>query len=1096
MTLDSYPKKIPASSNSSPDQATNHTSNHKKKWLRRLGFLLAALLGLSLISAYTLLKLLAQHEVQIHRISGIQLFSAPHIEKLAVVYQGVPIEMNHISINTSPLIIKIQQVQSQIPKKDQEPLQPYQFSSLQLEQLEMHSPSWRLDQMFTAKINKATVGLTINQEPTHIYQQQIHQLHIEVDPNNDGDSTNNYSNNSYAIAAKIHDIDVTVPVQTKVEDQPDIEIIQYRANLKQLSAKLQIAKKNPMQQPIPLSVAIDAIKPSWQSLEEIEQTIQNIHIDTDLTHWKSKTTIKINQAHLIQPQYLPLDIKKSDSEYQGFHIGQAIANLAQLPVNFSINQLTYLPLIYNAEVFLQQPSLDNLVTDQEQPQRPHFYFSGHVLSQQPYKMDLSLFYQDLKNMTVTTGLVGKKGNSVFCDSVISADLPLPKRLDCQLNLKQTKDITDNWQMTDAPNAILNKPITLQARQINHLIPNEVKNDDIKSAHYHVDLMLPQKINIQLPEAWSWDLLNIPRQVQVTNDGKLSIELRYAEKFLQLSLRGKQESLGVSVQNKKQHIIKTNLDINKLKCFPTKLQCHGNGVISNHLSSLLFSSLPQQIDTSSPLILQTKSHWQLTYKDQQFIGQLTDNQLSLPSFRLQQPSYSLELSNNQLAVPQWVILANNLANTHQWQWYIPKDKDITFTSNAEATMAIETNNQASHPVQKITSPLKMTMGSFWVDKQSKQSIKIKSHIHSQLSPILNGQTLPKLDLNTQLQLAKGDISLENRIHSLLPNQQSVPLADIKIRHNLNQQSGLLDVRLSPWQFDSKRRLSQYYLPEIPTGIELVSGKLEGHLVTHYRQFQPISSQVSLYTKELSGMFFNIPFHNANIQLELQQDQHGIQTRSPAIVDIEKIKLGIPLTNIRLSGHYQDYAYKLNHGYIELLDGFITTTPTQSRQPWQQLSLPISIHGINLAALMSQIDQQDIELTGILDGKLTLALHKGLFDIHNGKLIARYPGGLFRYKQGSTIDNQVEAMDDNNPIVVSKLLKNYHYRTLVVDIDYSNKGILKAKSQFKGYNPDFQNGRPIHLNLNIEDNVPALIKTLSLLNSSDVERYLQEQFGKQE
>lgn len=59
----------------------------------------------------------------------------------------------------------------------------------------------------------------------------------------------------------------------------------------------------------------------------------------------------------------------------------------------------------------------------------------------------------------------------------------------------------------------------------------------------------------MPEAWSWDLLNIPRQVQVTNDGKLSIELRYAEKFLQLSLRGKQESLGVSVQNKKQHIIK-------------------------------------------------------------------------------------------------------------------------------------------------------------------------------------------------------------------------------------------------------------------------------------------------------------------------------------------------------------------------------------------------------------------------------------------------------------------------------------------------------------------------------------------------------------
>ncbi len=79
------------------------------------------------------------------------------------------------------------------------------------------------------------------------------------------------------------------------------------------------------------------------------------------------------------------------------------------------------------------------------------------------------------------------------------------------------------------------------------------------------------------------------------------------------------------------------------------------------------------------------------------------------------------------------------------------------------------------------------------------------------------------------------------------------------------------------------------------------------------------------------------------------------------------------------------------------------------------------------------------------------------------------------------------------MISKILKNYKYDSLAVDIDYSKEGQLNASSRFKGYNPDFQNGRPVYINLNIEDDIPALIKTLNAINSSKLEGQFLKQLG---
>ncbi|MCV6576000.1 MAG: YdbH domain-containing protein, partial [Cohaesibacter sp.] len=89
------------------------------------------------------------------------------------------------------------------------------------------------------------------------------------------------------------------------------------------------------------------------------------------------------------------------------------------------------------------------------------------------------------------------------------------------------------------------------------------------------------------------------------------------------------------------------------------------------------------------------------------------------------------------------------------------------------------------------------------------------------------------------------------------------------------------------------------------------------------------------------------------------------------------------------------------------------------------------------------------------------------IEGGKVWGMAPG-VIRYRGLSGLNELVD--------LVSEALSNYHYEKLDSSLSYDDSGYLQMGVKMQGKNPDMDNGRPIHLNLNVSDNIPNLIKSL--------------------
>jgi hypothetical protein len=88
--------------------------------------------------------------------------------------------------------------------------------------------------------------------------------------------------------------------------------------------------------------------------------------------------------------------------------------------------------------------------------------------------------------------------------------------------------------------------------------------------------------------------------------------------------------------------------------------------------------------------------------------------------------------------------------------------------------------------------------------------------------------------------------------------------------------------------------------------------------------------------------------------------------------------------------------------------------------------------------------------------------------------------------------VLILAEANPSVkmVVEALSNFQYQVLDVTSDYKPGGDLNLQIRLEGENPDWQEGQPVHLNLNLEENIPALLRSLQL--SGEITERVREQY----
>jgi hypothetical protein len=177
----------------------------------------------------------------------------------------------------------------------------------------------------------------------------------------------------------------------------------------------------------------------------------------------------------------------------------------------------------------------------------------------------------------------------------------------------------------------------------------------------------------------------------------------------------------------------------------------------------------------------------------------------------------------------------------------------------------------------------------------------------------------------------------------------------------------------------------------------------------------------------------------------------------------------------------------------MGGSISTAAQQFdfSQPTQNVKLELK--DINLANLLKQYSPGELSGTGLLSGSVPVEINSTGISIAQGMVAAAEAGGRLQMKSA-----RASAMAKNQPSMklVVDALDDFHYTALASQINYDEKGKLLLSVKLEGRNPALEHGRPIHLNLNLEEDVPAMLASLQLSSkvSDIVKKRLQSRVQK--
>lgn len=138
----------------------------------------------------------------------------------------------------------------------------------------------------------------------------------------------------------------------------------------------------------------------------------------------------------------------------------------------------------------------------------------------------------------------------------------------------------------------------------------------------------------------------------------------------------------------------------------------------------------------------------------------------------------------------------------------------------------------------------------------------------------------------------------------------------------------------------------------------------------------------------------------------------------------------------------------------------------------------LHHIDIAEVVRLHGFEGLNATGKVSGALPVRLDSKGVSVRKGRIRADKPGGTINYVS----DEKGEAVKSASvkSEVLLNLLSDFRYDVLDAETEYKTDGQLLMKMQLKGKSPQQYKERLVNLNLNLDQNVLSLLKSLRSIN----------------
>ena len=281
---------------------------------------------------------------------------------------------------------------------------------------------------------------------------------------------------------------------------------------------------------------------------------------------------------------------------------------------------------------------------------------------------------------------------------------------------------------------------------------------------------------------------------------------------------------------------------------------------------------------------------------------------------------------------------------------------------------------------------------------------------------------------------------------------------------------------------------------PVELEISQGELNATGTLSFPTFK-LNSKGTL--TNLSGIYATSEFKELTAPFALDIAHNVMTLTSPAIT-LKHLNSGIGLGPLTSSARYEATLAHPDKGHIDihqLSSHFLggTVSLTQQRLDLAQPQrVNIDVEGIDIEQVLVTYPAEGLSGSGTLDGKLPILVTPAGISIEHGQLTARAPGGHLAFTS-----EKLTALGTSNPAmkIAADALENFHYHHLSSGVQLSPQGTLNLAFVLKGQNPDVEKGRPINFTINLQEDLPALFKSLQLSGkvSERIEQKVRQQLN---
>lgn len=356
---------------------------------------------------------------------------------------------------------------------------------------------------------------------------------------------------------------------------------------------------------------------------------------------------------------------------------------------------------------------------------------------------------------------------------------------------------------------------------------------------------------------------------------------------------------------------------------------------------------------------------------------------------------------------------------------------------------------------------------------------------------------------RMKFAANQAGIKADIHVDAPAQAK--LLAVKLEQPFSGAQGSLHGTLGPVTFDGQARRLGALVTGLPASADLTDGRVSATVDLSWtieagdlsRGIRLASGAGTVVADNLAGRFQDYAVTGLSSTVALRTEgSELIVTAQPAALTIAAVQTGVEISNVSVMWQL---AWKVGGGLpvIELKDfqcdvfGGSVTSPGLRVDPAQPpYRATVSLRNLDLAQVLSVEQQKGLQGTGVLNGTLPITATAEGVTVVGGTVEAQPPGGVIRY---ATMPESAKLIteSDGSLRLVAQALINFHYTVLRVGVEYDENGILDLTARLEGHNPDLKKSPPIHFNLNVQEHVPTLLK--SLRRARDLEEAVQRREG---